>query len=79
MLVARAKKAGLINIKISDFAWFSRTLGEELGREGNNCEEIGFKWNSATNMKEQLEELMEKIGWKMKENPDPQYDVVIVR
>jgi len=78
-LVPRAKKAGLINIAILDFASFSKTLAEELDRDGNKCEEIGFKWNSATNMQEQVQELMEKIGWRMKENPGPQYDVVIVK
>ena len=81
-LVMRAKISGLIHIKIPDFGLISETVAEELGRgrKGNNCEEIGFKWNSATsNMQEQVQELMEKIGWKMKENPGPQYDVVIVK
>ena len=82
-LVARAKKAGLINIKIPDFGLFSETVANELEslqeRGGNNCGEIGFKWNSENNMQEQVKELMEKIGWKMKENPGSQYDVVIVK
>jgi len=79
ILVARAKIAKLIYIKIPDFGLFSETVAEELGKEGNHCEEIGFKWNSETNMQEQVQGLMEKIGWKVKENPDPQYDVVIVK
>jgi len=78
-LVARAKKAGLINIKIPDFGLFSETVANEQEAGRNNCGEIGFKWNSENNMQEQVKELMEKIGWKMKENPCTQYDVVIVK
>jgi len=78
-LVTRAKISGLINIKISDFVLFSEIVARELEREENICEEIGFKWNSENNMQEEVKELMEKISWKMKENPGPQYDVVIVK
>ena len=79
VLVTRAKKAGLINIKIPDFGLFSETVANEQEAGRNNCGEIGFKWNSENNMQEQVKELMEKIGWKMKENPCTQYDVVIVK
>jgi len=69
-LVIKAKKAGLI--KTVSY-WYIAS------RKENTCEEIGFKWNSANNMQEEVQELMEKIGWKKKENPDPQYDMVIVK
>jgi len=81
-LVINAKKAGLINIKFSNFSEFIKTLYYYwyiASRKDNTCEEIGFKWNSANNMQEEVQELMEKIGWKKKENPDPQYDMVIVK
>ena len=80
-LVIKAKKAGLMNIKFSQFSEFSEAVVHWLsaGREGNICEEIGFKWNSATNMQEEVEELMKMIAWREKEIPDPQFDVVIVK
>jgi len=80
-LVIKAKKAGLINIKFSKFSELIKTVSYWYiaSRKENTCEEIGFKWNSANNMQEEVQELMEKIGWKKKENPDPQYDMVIVK
>jgi len=81
-LVINAKKAGLINIKFSNFSEFIKTMyyfWYIASRKDNICEEIGFKWSSANNMQEEVQELMEKIGWKKKENPDPQYDMVIVK
>jgi len=78
-LAMSAKKTGLKNIKFSNFSEFSKGVVRCICEEKSTCEEIGFKWNSATNMQEEVQDLMEKIGWKKKENPDPQYDVVIVK
>jgi len=78
-LVINAKKAGLKNIKFSKFSDFSEAVVDCICAERSKCEEIGFKWNSETNMQEEVQELMVKIGWKKMENPDPQYDVVIVK
>jgi len=77
-LVTRAKKTGLMNIKFPEFSMFCQAVSDAVAGERNVCTEIGFKWNSASNTQEEVQELMEKIGWKKKENPDPQYDVVIV-
>ena len=77
-LVTTAKKAGLMNIKFSNFSSFCEEVSDAVADKRNICQEIGFKWSSASNTQEEVQELMEKIGWKKKENPDPQYDVVIV-
>ena len=77
-LVTTAKKAGLMNIKFSNFSSFCKEVSDAVADKRNFCQEIGFKWSSASNTQEEVQELMEKIGWKKKENPDPQYDVVIV-
>jgi len=78
-LVMNAKKTGLMNIKFSKFSAFSQALVSCTCADNRTCEEIGFKWTSANNRQEEVQELIEKIGWKKKENPDPQYDVVIVK
>ena len=78
-LVSMAKKTGLRNIKFRHFTSFYGAVSKSVAEEGNICEEIGFKWNSECNMQEEVQQLMEQIGWKKKENPDPQYDVVIVK
>merc|ERR1719233_100627 len=78
-LVMNAKKSGLMNIKFSKFSAFSQAVVSCTCANNSRCEEIGFKWTSGTNMQEEVKELIEKIGWKKKENPEPQYDVVIVK
>jgi len=78
-LVTMAKKTGLRNIKFRHFTSFYGAVSKSVAEEGNTCEEIGFKWNSECNMQEEVQQLMEQIGWKKKENPDPQYDMVIVK
>jgi len=78
-LAMNAKKTGLMNIKFSNFSKFIEAVVWCICKEKSTCEEIGFKWNSETNMQEEVQELMVQTGWKKKENPDPQYDVVIVK
>ena len=73
-LVTRAKKAGVINIKFSDFGLFCETVAKDLEKDTTNCERIGFKWNPEANMEDEIKNLMDKIGWKKKECPDPDYD-----
>ena len=77
-LVTRAKKTGLMNVKFPNFSKFCQAVSDAVAGEYNVCKEIGFKWNTASNTQEEVQELMEKIGWKKKEDTDPQYDVVFV-
>ena len=81
-LVTRAKKSGVINIIFDDFGLFCETVDNEL-QPDSICEEIGFKWNPAANMEDELMNLMDKIGWKKKELPDPDsdtdYDITIMK
>ena len=73
-LVTRTKKSGVINIKFSDFGLFCEIVENELEKDTAICEEIGFKWNPAANMEDELRNLMDKICWKKKEFPDPDSD-----
>ena len=67
-----------MNVKFPNFSKFCQAVSDAVAGEYNVCKEIGFKWNTESNTQEEVQELMEKIGWKKKENTDPQYVVVFV-
>ena len=73
-LVTRAKKSGVVNIKFFDFGLFCETVYNEL-QPDSICEEIGFKWNQAANMEDELIKLMDRMGWSKKELPEPDSDI----
>jgi hypothetical protein len=78
-LVISSKKAGLMNIKISNFERFREAVATGLEEEGNTCEQMGFKYNSTNKwMKDEIMALKDYIGWKEKEDPFD-YDVEIVK
>ena len=68
-----------MDIEFTNFSLFSQAVAGGLEEEGNICEEIAFKWTSETNMQEEVQELMKKIGWKEKEDRDKNYNIVIVK
>jgi hypothetical protein len=58
------------NVMFEDFDYFRKEFEERVGHEDVVCNNVTFRWDTATTNREGILKLCEKIGWRLRKDED---------